>query len=102
MQVLVASMAEPETSADPELAREYSKLFTAASKSREVHLELRMLLRDNDPAGCSQAVLRQCWLYGSMLCSFLARGSSLSWMCMASGRYCAGSWPQTTPSPSAR
>ena len=29
-------MADPNASASPELAREYSKLFTAASKHREV------------------------------------------------------------------
>ena len=36
VQVLRASMVNPETSSMPELAREYSKLFTAASKHREV------------------------------------------------------------------
>ena len=44
VQVLVTSMADPETVASPDLAREYSKLFTAASKSREVDCELPPVL----------------------------------------------------------
>ena len=57
VQVLVASMADPESSANPELAREYSKMFTAASKSREVHSETHVLLRTTFLPG-SGALLR--------------------------------------------
>ena len=37
-----------------------------------------------------------------MLYSSLEQESSPSWTCMGSGQFCAGSWPQTTPSPSTR
>lgn len=45
---LKAAMAEPERAADPLLAREYSKLFTAASKVAEVRAR-------HSPAACSRA-----------------------------------------------
>ena len=80
-------MVVPASSALPELAREYSKLFTAASQQREVSLA---------PAN-SQACSVQHAVTGGVSCRCSAHENRLSSTCTVCGQSCAGSSAQTTP-----